>query len=151
MKAYYACPRALQSSAQSYRDLALLSQRRGWKVVNPNSRKYEGFEFDDYVKLCASCDLLVFRPFPDGKIGSGNGLEIKQMRQARKEVFEIVGTKLKRRTLPDLKGRILTRDETRDRSGLPPLAESYPVFAQIMEKHGLGESPWGPDGGWGSS
>jgi len=113
LTAYYAHPMALYRSPIEKRDLKTLS-RLGFKVVNPAEAKYSTYQMDDFVKLAVSCDLIAFRSFEDGKIGSGMALEIDAAMKIGRPVIELT---------PFLPGRVLTRNETRDRMMLPPLLQ----------------------------
>lgn len=109
---YYVHPMALYHSSIECLDLSDL-RAMGFEVVNPALLKYRTYEMSDFVKLACSCDVLAFRAFDDGKIGSGMALEIEAARAKDIPIFE----------MPDssLKGRYLSRNETRARMALPPL------------------------------
>lgn len=111
--AYYAHPIALYRSDIENRDLKTL-RALGFKVINPALKKYSTLQMADFVNLAVSCDLIAFRSFEDGKIGSGMWLEIKAAREAGKPVIELD-------SVLSLSGRVLTRNETRERMCLPPL------------------------------
>jgi hypothetical protein len=75
-KIYYAHPTSLYNTPQEERDLALLKLL--WpdaEIYNPNSeldqQKYKEHGFDWFLDRVGDCDLVVFRSFPDGKIGAG--------------------------------------------------------------------------------
>ena len=79
---------------------------------------------DGFVKLACSADIVAFRAFDDGKIGSGMGLELDA---ARAKEIPIIGmTHLDR-------NRYLTRNQTRARMNLPALRfqDTAPFRAMI--------------------
>ncbi len=106
---YYAHPMALYDSPVERKDLRTL-KKLGFKVVNPAKRELDTME--DYVNLACSCDLVAFRSFDDGKVGSGVFIEVMAAMKADIPVIELT---------PFLPGRVLTRNETRERMCLPPL------------------------------
>jgi hypothetical protein len=106
---YYAHPMALYDSPVERKDLRTL-KKLGFKVVNPAKRELDTME--DYVNLACSCDLVAFRAFEDGKVGSGVFIEVAAAMKADIPVIELT---------PFLPGRVLTRNETRERMCLPPL------------------------------
>lgn len=106
---YYAHPMALYGSPVEARDIKTL-KRLGFKVLNPARRKLD--TMDDYVKLAISCDLVAFRSFDDGKVGSGVFAEVMAAMKVGRPVIELT---------PYLPGRVLSRNETRERMGLPAL------------------------------
>lgn len=109
---YYAHPIALYASSIEYLDLSDL-RKMGFKVINPALAKYRTLEMADFVKLVCSCDVLAFRAFDDGKIGSGMALEIEAARAKDIPIIELSGC--------HYSGRYLSRNETRARMALPPL------------------------------
>lgn len=111
LKAYYAHPMALYRSPVEARDLKTL-EALGFKVVNPADPKYSEYQMDEFVKLAVSCDLVAFRSFDDGKVGSGVALEVMAAKDADIPVVELS---------PFLFTRVLSRNETRRRMCLPPL------------------------------
>lgn len=103
--AYYAHPMAYYGTTLETQDEAAI-RALGLLLVNPNDPQYEGLSMDQFVKLALSCDVVAFRAFKDGRIGSGVGLEIEAARQRGKPVIE----------LPWItRSRILSRVETRGR------------------------------------
>lgn len=86
--AYYAHPMAYYGTALETQDEAAI-RAIGFLLVNPNDPEYEGLSMDQFVKLALSCDVVVFRAFRDGRIGSGVGLEIEAARQRGKPVIEL--------------------------------------------------------------
>lgn len=111
LKAYYAHPMALYGSPIEKRDIETL-KRLGFQVINPAAEQYSTLQMEEYVALATSCDLIAFRSFPDGKIGSGMFLEVEMAQRVGRPVIEMA---------PFLSGRVLTRNETRERMLLPPL------------------------------
>lgn len=116
---YYAHPMALYRSPIEKKDLKTL-RALGFKVLNPADTKYSTYQMDDFVKLATDCDLVAFRSFGDGKIGSGVALEVMAAMKVGKPIIEMT---------PFLPGRVLSRNETRERMCLPPLL--YPDTAPI--------------------
>jgi len=85
-KIYYAHPITLYNTNQEEIDLALLKFL--WpnsEIYNPNSKldseKYKKYGMDWFYDRIGDCDLVVFRPFPDGKIGAGVWGEIQYAKQ----------------------------------------------------------------------
>jgi len=84
-KVYYAHPMYLYNTKQEGRDIVLL-ENLGFEVVNPNSEPYISeyqkcidnghHDMNYWVDLSNTCDLIAFRAYPDGTIGSGVGAEI---------------------------------------------------------------------------
>jgi len=75
-KIYYAHPISLYNTPQEERDLEFLKFL--WpdtEVYNPNSEfdyeRYKEYGMEWFFERIGDCDLVVFRPFPDGKIGAG--------------------------------------------------------------------------------
>ncbi len=75
-KIYYAHPISLYNTPQEERDLEFLKFL--WpdaEVYNPNSKldseKYKEYGMQWFYDRVGDCDLIVFRAFPDGKIGAG--------------------------------------------------------------------------------
>jgi hypothetical protein len=116
---YYAHPMALYGSPVERKDLSTL-RALGFKVINPALKEYATLDMDGFVKLACSCDLVAFRAFEDGKIGSGVAKEIEGARTKGIPVMEMSG---------DLSRRVLNRNETRQRMCLPPLR--HPETAPI--------------------
>ena len=80
-KIYYAHPISLYDTPQEERDVATLKYL--WpeaSIYNPNSKldtaKYKEHGFEWFLDRVSDCDLIVFRSFPDGRIGSGVWKEI---------------------------------------------------------------------------
>jgi len=114
---YYAHPMALYGTPVERDDLRLL-KRLGFKVLNPAKRKLATMEA--YIKLACSCDVVAFRAFQDGKIGSGVHAEVVAAVTAGIPIIE----------MPTFQsGRVLSRNETRERMGLPMLL--YPKTAPL--------------------
>lgn len=113
MIAYYAAPKAIHGTDVAYDDMAVL-RKMGYRVINTNERKYAAFSMTEYLGLVRESDVVYVRPFPDGKIGSGNAQEIKEAQRNGIPVFEFPTCHI---------ARMMTRNETRAKSGLPPLPE----------------------------
>jgi hypothetical protein len=80
-KIYYAHPVSLYNTPQEERDLATLKYLWPDAVIyNPNSHHdqqgYKEWGFNWFLDRVSDCDLLVFRSFPDGKIGAGVWKEV---------------------------------------------------------------------------
>lgn len=111
LKAYYAHCMALYGAPQEMRDLHTI-QSLGFEVINPNSPKVEAaLSFVPkekrmfwFKKFARECDVIFFRANPDGKIGSGVGLEIEWFMELDKPVFELPSA---------IKQRVLTHEQTR--------------------------------------
>lgn len=136
LKAYYAHPMALYGTETEKKDLQTLAAL-GFKVINPAERQYSTLQMDEFVALAVSCDLVAFRSFDDGKVGSGVFLEVMGAIKANKPVLELT---------PFLSGRVLSRNETRQRMGLGPL--NHPDTAPIRtwsdeDNDGYGPDDWG--------
>lgn len=97
-KIYYAHSMHLYGTPQEARDIATL-EGIGSEVLNPNSpeiskklKKWiEGGKnvmnfFDQYIK---TCDLIAFRAYPDGTIGSGVAYEVKKAGEFGIPVIEL--------------------------------------------------------------
>lgn len=107
-KVYYARPVSLYKTHQDARDIALV-QALGWELVNPDKeelqRRYQKEGMDVFTAAVAECDGLVFRAFPDGKIGAGVRAEIDKALALGKFVLE----------LPTItSGRCLSVEDTRE-------------------------------------
>lgn len=139
LKAYYAHPIALHKSDIEKKDLKTL-RALGFEVINPSLKKYSTLQMNDFVKLATSCDLVAFRSFDDGKVGSGMWLEIKAAKEAGIPVIELGSF---------LDNRVLTRNETRERMFLPPLKhpDTAPIRTVIErltdEEAKYAEQDWG--------
>ncbi len=116
---YYAHPMALYGTNTELSDLCILREL-GFKVINPAEAKYQTLQMSEFVELARSADVVAFRSFPDGKVGSGMALELDGARGNGVPIIELDSV---------LEGRTLTRNQTRDRMGLPPLG--YPNTAPI--------------------
>lgn len=107
MKIYYAHPMAYYGTHLELMDIVMLSKIG--TVVNPNTPKYQIFtNMKQFEDLAASCDMVAYRPFVDGKIGAGVAKEIQAALKAGKIVLELPHK---------INERILTREETRARIG----------------------------------
>lgn len=79
LKCYYAHCLAIYNTHQEKRDVKLL-ESLGFKVVNPNQRKYQkiyethGMLF--FKKLAQKCDVIAFRSLPSGEVPAGVAAEI---------------------------------------------------------------------------
>lgn len=80
-KIYYAHPISIYDTPQEERDLDLIKQL--WpdaEIYNPNTKEdqlgYKRDGFDWFLNRVEECQLVVFRAFPDGKIGAGVWSEI---------------------------------------------------------------------------
>lgn len=116
MKVYYAHSMHLYNTKQEERDVQLL-ELLGFEVKNPNSGNIQS-EVEDYRKLYGddevmnyfkdlidSCDCVIFRAHPDGKIPSGVAFEINYAREMNIPILE----------LPTLvTSRNLSLDDTRE-------------------------------------
>lgn len=140
--AYYAHPMALYDTAVERADIRTL-RKLGFSVVNPGSRKPLA-TMEDYVKLACSCDLVAFRAFDDGKLGSGVAIEIEGARKAGLPVIELD---------PFLSGRVLTRNQTRERMDLPPLCcpEIAPLRTLRDDPDYMSGDQYTHDQDWGAS
>ncbi len=137
---YYAHPMALYGSPVETRDLKVL-KRLGFKVLNPALHRLD--TMDEYVHLALSCDLVAFRSFEDGKVGSGMALEVEAATKVGRPVIEMA---------PCLTARVLTRNETRERMGLPMLMhpKTAPLrtirevlYPDDMSPDEFGDMDWG--------
>ncbi len=108
---YYAHPMALYGSPVEKKDLKTLVAL-GFKIINPALPQYRDYQMDDFVNLARRSDVVAFRSFEDGKVGSGVYLEVMAAMQGGIPVIELT---------PFLPGRVLNRNETRQRMCLPPL------------------------------
>lgn len=134
--AYYAHPMALYDSLTECGDIAIL-RTLGFKVVNPALPQYADLSMDAYVKLACSCDLVAFRAFEDGKIGSGVAKEIAGAREAGVPVIELPG---------QLILRTLSRNETRQRMCLPPLRHPKTAPLRTVDDPIRSHLGWDDDG-----
>lgn len=129
---YYAYPIALYGTEIERADIATL-QSLGFKVLNPAQRP--NLTMDRYIKLTCSCDMVAFRSFPDGKIGSGVGLELDGARKVGIPIIELSGA---------LTHRYLTRNETRARMGLPKLCHpAIAPFGVYSDSDDYSDQDWG--------
>ncbi len=111
LKAYYAHPIALYHSAVAKKDVRTL-RALNFQVVNPSDAKHKRLSIEGFIKLSRQADLIAFRSFGDGKVGSGVALEVGAAMRDGKPVVEMT---------PCLVDRVLSRNETRQRMCLPPL------------------------------
>lgn len=91
MKAYYAHSMHLYGSKQEERDISTI-QSLGFTVVNPADQIHQarGASAMTYFRqLVRTCQVLIFRALPDGKIGSGVAAEIAQARADNIPVLEL--------------------------------------------------------------
>jgi len=102
MKVYYAHSMHLYGAAQEFRDVELL-EKLGFKVLNPNSKKVQAAVEDwkreirssgsnimsVFVPFIKDCELLAFRAYMDGTIGSGVAYEIDVARQFGMPIIEL--------------------------------------------------------------
>ena len=107
MKVYYAHPLSLYDTKQEATDLETLT-RLGFEVVNPNSpavdKEYkQSHDFNVFLNLIRSSDLLAFRSFPDGSISSGVASEIHEAKTKNLPVIELPS---------GLSKRVLNREQT---------------------------------------
>ncbi len=51
------------------------------EVIHSRDPAYADYTFEQFVALAASCDVVAFRAFPDGKIGSGTAQELAAARK----------------------------------------------------------------------
>lgn len=82
MKLYYAHPISLYNTEQEKRDLLLLNKIfPQYSIYNPNNNEadvgYKQLGMKYFEDIIESCNLLVFRVFPLGKIPAGIAEEIK--------------------------------------------------------------------------
>ena len=124
---YYAHPMALYDTPIERRDIQAL-RLLGFTVVNPGALDPLD-TMEQYVKLACSCDLVAFRAFEDGKIGSGMAIEIEGAEKAGLPVIELA---------PFLSGRVLSRNETRARMDLPPLRHPETAPLRTYDDTGIG-------------
>ena len=110
MIAYYAHPMAIYGTPQEEADIKLI-ESLGFECLNPNSPSYQGHTMNQFCALAARCDLIVFRAFEDGMIGSGVAKEIEAMKKMGKPVLELTGR---------ITRRALSREETRERLARQP-------------------------------
>ncbi len=107
MKVYYAHCIAIYNTPQEHRDLVTLAEM-GFEVANPNSKESsEGYKLegmDYFKKFSLTCDAVVFRAMPDGRIPAGVATEVEWFREAGKPVLELPSAIIRRK---------LTVDETR--------------------------------------
>lgn len=101
--AYYAHSMSTYGAEQESKDIEVI-ESMGFKCLNPAVLTHTSM--DEYCRIAANCDILIFRAFKDGNIGSGVAKEIEAMRAAGKPVLELSHSIAK---------RILTRAETRMR------------------------------------
>lgn len=110
-KIYYAHPISIYDSPQEEKDLAFLKLL--WpdaEIYNPNSKldseKYKDYGMQWFLDRVADCNLVVFRSFPDGKIGAGVWEEI---------MFAKINCSIPTLEIPILlESRRLTIDDTRE-------------------------------------
>lgn len=99
MKAYYAHCIAIYDTKQEDRDIATLTSL-GYEVVNPNSVECsEGYKekgMDYFKQFAESCDVVVFRALPNGKIPAGIATEISYFIKLLKPVIELPSCMLSR-------------------------------------------------------
>jgi hypothetical protein len=102
MRVYYAHPLTIYGTNQEARDIETLN-KLGLDVVNPNdpaiSKEYEkSHDFNIFLNLVKSCDLVAFRAFADGSISSGVAGEIAAGKSKGLAVIELP-TAIQKRTL----------------------------------------------------
>ncbi len=114
MKVYYAHPIGLYGTLMEAKDLAYL-KCMGFDVINPATLEYNG-DMQKYIDIVKTCGAVFFRSFNDDKIGSGVALELETAREMNLPIFEIPYRYR-------LSARYLTRNETRARLGLRPIAD----------------------------
>lgn len=91
-KAYYAHPMSTYDCDIELEDIRAI-QDAGFDVLNPNQKEHdqgarkEGMDYFRMVVL--SCDVLFFRAFPDGSIGSGVAKEIGWAKEKFMPIFEL--------------------------------------------------------------
>ena len=112
------------------KDIALI-ESLGFLVTNP--AHHPGKTMEEYCKMAASHDVVIYRTFQDGKIGAGVGKEINAAKAAGKVVLELPPWIEK-----EMDKRVLTRDETRARVGYGPtdvssLAKSVAMRRAIIK------------------
>lgn len=93
---YYAHPLSLYDKPEELVDIAQLN-RLGLRVLNPNDEKVEADfqrtkDFNIFLELAGSSDLVAVRAFPDGKLGAGVAKEALRALEAGKPVIEIFGS-----------------------------------------------------------
>lgn len=140
-KAYYAHPIALRSSPIVAQDIKVL-KCLGFHVVNPGDPCYSTLQMDGFVNLAKTCDVVAFRAFDDGKIGSGMALEISAAGVAGVPIIEMGAPHA---------CRILTRNETRARMELPPLRHPDTAPLRTVIEELTGEDTGYADSDWGNS
>jgi len=91
---YYAHPMALYGTPVETRDIKTL-KRLGFRVLNPALKELP--TMDDYIQLALSCDLVAFRAFDDGKVGSGVFAEVMAAMKAGRPTIEMAGVANDRR------------------------------------------------------
>lgn len=110
MKVYYAHSMSIYGTLQEARDLDTLA-KLGFLVLNPNKPKHQkGYTdsklgMDYFLRLVESCDALVFRSLPFGRIPAGVAMEVDHAIKLGLPVFELPSS---------ITARKLTLDETRE-------------------------------------
>lgn len=111
-RAYYAHRLQSYHTDEEARDIALI-ESLGFECVNPSAPEHSRTKrgertMEEFCQLAASCDLLIFRAFPEGRISSGVHKELAAMRKAGKPILELP-------SYPQFRHRALTREQTRAR------------------------------------
>ncbi len=112
LHAYYAHGMHTYGTEQEARDVEMI-RSLGFRCLNPNHKVHsEGYrkrgDMSYFEDLVISCQVVIFRPFSDGRIGAGVAKEIAAARKAGISVLEMP-------VLPQLKFRTLSIEETRAR------------------------------------
>jgi hypothetical protein len=108
MKAYYAHCKAIYGTPQEDRDMALIASI-GFEPVNPNAPEFaegwrtRGMEYKNH--FADTCDLIIFRGLPDGRIPAGVAKEIETFQARKKPVLELPA---------GVMGRCMCVEETRE-------------------------------------
>jgi len=95
IKIYYAHPISMYGSLQEKRDIEQIKSIFPNSIIyNPGSDeesnigyKKEGMEY--FYNKIAFSDILIFRAFPDGKLGAGVVGEINKAKDSKKGILEL--------------------------------------------------------------
>lgn len=124
IKVYYAHPISYYKTELEDQDVQTL-ERLGFFVINPADYDYDG-DMSKYLNLVRSCRAVYFRPLHDGKITSGVAMEIDAAITAGIPVVELF-------TQAAFKSRVLSRNETRARMGLPPVSNRPAIKKSVID------------------